>query len=423
MKKPTVITAVDIGTTKICAIIAQMRAPGELEVKGIGIAESCGLDKGIVKDIHRTSESIKQAIEEAEKMAEQKAENIYAGIAGEHITSRNATGRISISESSGKEPAEVQQEHIEAVINDAKRTVKIQQGNENLQIIHGIPQFFDIDNQKGIINPINMSGFHLTAHVHVVLADMNAIRNILKCLQMAGYEEREVVLEPIASSMAVLNEDEKDLGCILLDIGGGTTDIVVLYNGSVRFSTVKPMGGSNVTHDLAIGLRTPPASAEEIKITHGSALASAIDEEALIEIPGIGGRQSSSKKQHFVAEIIESRMREIFELAYTAVFNNYNKSLMTAGVVITGGASLLANTEQLAGEVFNVPVKVGYPDLGRLTGPTSRLKSPMFATSVGLLYYALEQLPQQDFTAPRKNTQQGLSKKLRKWFGSLSDFV
>ena len=422
MKKPTVVTAVDIGTTKICAIIAVVRAPGELEVKGVGIAESHGLDKGIVKDIHRASDSIKRAIEEAERMAEHKAENIYAGIAGEHIKSRNATGRISISEGSGQEAAEVQQEHIEAVINDAKRTVKIQQGHENLQIIHGIPQFFDIDNQKGIINPINMSGFHLTAHVHVVLADMNAIRNILKCLQMAGYQEREVVLEPIASAMAVLNEDEKNLGCILLDIGGGTTDIAVFYHGSVRFSTVKPMGGANITHDLSIGLRTPPASAEEIKIGHGSAVAEGIDAEATIDIPGIGGRDGGSKKQRFVAEIIESRMREIFELAYSSVFNNYNKALMTAGVVITGGSALLQDTEQLAAEVFNLPVKVGWPDLAGLTGPTSRLRSPMFATSVGLLYYAMQQLPQ-DQQMPRKAPRESTMTKLKKWFSGFSEFV
>ncbi|MCD4830162.1 MAG: cell division protein FtsA [Candidatus Cloacimonetes bacterium] len=422
MKKPTVITAVDIGTTKICAIIAIVRGAGELEVKGIGIAESSGLDKGIVKDIHRTSESIKQAIDKAQKMAEHKAENIYIGIAGEHIKSRNATGRISISESSGKEPAEVQQEHIEAVINDAKRTVKIQQGHENLQIIHGIPQYYDIDNQKGIINPINMSGFHLTAHVHVVLADMNAIRNILKCLQMAGYQERNVVLEPIASAMAVLNEDEKDLGCILLDIGGGTTDIAVFYHGSVRFSTVKPMGGANITHDLAVGLRTPPASAEEIKIGHGSALPQSIDDEATIEIPGIGGRDGSTKKQKFVAEIIESRMREIFELAYSSVFNNYNKTLMTAGIVITGGAALLQDTERLAADVFNLPVKVGYPDLSLLTGPTSRLKSPMYATSIGLLYYALGELPQ-NLQVQSKTPRESTMTKMKKWFSGFSDFV
>ncbi len=404
MKVPTSITALDIGTTKICAIIAVPRGKGELEVKGIGISESNGLEKGIVKDIQRTADSIKQAIEEAERAADMKAGTIYAGIAGEHIKSRNAIGRISVSDSSGKDPTEINEEHIQAVINDAKRTVKIQQGHENLEIIHGIPQYYDIDNQNGIMNPISMSGFHLTAHVHVVLADMNAIRNVLKCIELAGYEADDIVLEPLASAMAVLNRDEKDLGCILLDIGGGTSDIAVFYKGSIRFSTVKPIGGENVTQDLAIGLRTPLKSAEDIKINYGDALSNTVDEEAMVDIQGIGGRSGTTKKLKFISEIVESRMREILELSYRTVFNSYNENLMTAGVVITGGAALLKNMEQLALEIFNVPVKIGYPDLARLSGPTARLESPMFSTSVGLLYYAASLMPQDKAYTTRKVT-------------------
>ncbi len=428
MKNAPVITAIDIGTTKICAIIAELTDDNKLEVKGIGESKSRGLEKGIVKDIGRASESIKRALEMAEKMADLDAVNLFAGIAGEHIKSRNSIGRISISDNTGSEPSEIDQSHIESVINDAKRGVKIQQGNENLEIIHGIPQYFDIDAQKGVMNPMNMSGFHLTAHVHVVLADMSAIRNILRCVEIAGYDEPEIVLEPIASAKAVLNEDEINLGCIFLDIGGGTTDIAVFYKGSIRFSTVKPLGGMNITNDLSIGLRTPPNSAEKIKISKGSVIYKDIEESETVQVEGIGGRSSNVKKLRFISEIIESRMREILDISYETVFTNYNQDMMTAGLILTGGSSLLTNTEILATEIYNMPVKIGLPNLARLSGPTSRLSSPIYSTSVGLLYYALDVLPNKNFlsTSKRNTNKDSINEKiintLKHWFHTLSEF-
>ena len=425
MKKYPVITALDIGTTKICAIIAAVNPDNILEVKGVGISESNGLEKGIVKDINKTSESIRLAIQAAENKADLKAENIFAGIAGEHIKSRNAIGRISISDPSGKDPLEISEDHINAVINDAKRTVKIQQGHENLEIIHGIPQYYDIDNQRGIINPINMSGYHLTAHVHIVLADLNAIRNITKCIELAGYQPLDVVLEPIASAQAVLNEDELNLGCILIDIGGGTTDIAVFYKGSIRFSTVKPIGGTNVSQDLSIGLRTPPKSAEKLKIRVGNAVPASVPEEETIEIEGIGGREPGFKKLKFISEIIESRMREILEISYRSVFANYNQELMTAGLILTGGASLLKNSDKLAGEVFNMPVKTGIPMVHKLKGPVSQLESPKFATSVGLLFYGLESIPKSKILSTHKvhSFNDRIIRTIKKWFNSFKDFI
>ncbi len=425
MKKYPVITALDIGTTKICAIIAAVNPDNVLEVKGVGISESNGLEKGIVKDINKTSESIRLAIQAAENKADLKAENIFAGIAGEHIKSRNAIGRISISDPSGKDPLEISEDHINAVINDAKRTVKIQQGHENLEIIHGIPQYYDIDNQRGIINPINMSGYHLTAHVHIVLADLNAIRNITKCIELAGFQPLDVVLEPIASAQAVLNEDELNLGCILIDIGGGTTDIAVFYKGSIRFSTVKPIGGTNVTQDLSIGLRTPPKSAEKLKVKVGNAVPATVPDEDTIEIEGIGGREPGFKKLKFISEIVESRMREILEISYRSVFANYNQELMTAGLILTGGASLLQNSDKLAGEVFNMPVKIGIPMVHKLKGPVSQLESPKFATSVGLLFYGLESIPKSKILSTHKvhSFNDRIIRTIKKWFNSFKDFI
>ncbi len=428
--KQTIITALDIGTTKICAIIAVFNEDNKLEIKGIGTTDSNGLEKGIVKDINATAESIKKALKQAEEASELPAENIYAGIAGEHIKSKNAIGRISVTGANGNEPGEITQTHIDQVINDAKNSIKIMPGNENLEIIHGIPQFFDIDNQDGITNPLNMNGFQLTAHVHIVLADVAAMRNILKCIEVAGYHTANIILEPLASSKAVLNEDEKKLGVLLIDIGGGTSDIVLYYKGSIRFSQVKPIGGDSITSDLAIGLRTTHKYAENIKIQLGNALPESIEEDEEFTVDGIGGRPPTNNKIKTVANIIEPRMREILELCYkTAISNFSNLEILTAGVVLTGGASLLRNVTFLTSEIFNMPVKVGYPDVSKLNGATSRLENPKYATSVGLLYYALEMIDTGASTPKSRKTKSGsgvntknLIEKIKKFF-NFSDFI
>ena len=390
MKIGQIVTAIDIGTTKICVIIAQLNEENKLEVKGIGTSKSDGMVNGIVVDIMKASKSMGDAIKEAEDMATFKAKNVYVGIAGEHIKSQNTLGRISLT--SGAHPCDIDQQHVENVLSNSKNNVKIQQGNERLEIIHAIPQYFTIDDQDGIMNPVNMSGFNLSAHVHIVMADINALRNINKCIEIAGYKVENSYLEPIASSHAVLDDVEKGLGSIIIDIGGGTTDIAVFYKDSIRFSAVLPIGGMNITHDLSVGLHTSPQNAEKLKIELGTSLSVQIPNDELIEIEGIGGRESKKKKLKYMTEIIEARMREIFEGAYKILNEHHDLNLITAGLVLTGGASLLRNSSALAEQIFNMPTKIGYPFLDELAGPTERLENPKYATSVGILYYVYDEL-------------------------------
>jgi cell division protein FtsA len=387
MKSGQIFTAIDIGTTKICTIIAMINEEDKLEVKGIGKSRTRGMENGRVIDMQLATISIKEAINAAEEKAERKAKNIYVGIAGEHIRSFNALGRISIAD----EGAEITPEHVSMVIKDAKTNIKRKPGGNKLEIIHAIPQYFDVDGQKGIMNPINMNGYNLSAFVHVVMADIHSMENIKKCVEMNHYKVKEIFLEPIASAYAVLNEVEKKLGSILIDIGGGTTDIAVFYKGSIRFSAVLPLGGEKITQDLSIGLKTSPQIAEQIKIEYGNALVANKNSKEQIEIEGIGGRPNRKKSLYYISSIIEARMREIFEQAYNLLNDNNNLSLISAGLTISGGASQLKNCAILAEKVFNQSTKIGYPDLSRLAGPTESLNSPMYATTVGILYHAYDQ--------------------------------
>ena len=389
MRGKQTITALDIGTTKICVLIAVTTDEDKYEVKGIGISKSEGISNGQVTDIMKTAKSIQKALKEAEEMAGTKPKNIYVGIAGDHIKSQNTMGRISLT--SGTDACEITSEHVENVLSNSKNNVKLQPGNDRLEIIHAIPQYFDIDEMKGIMNPLRMSGFNLTAHVHIVMADKTALTNIRKCVEICGHKVNDIFLEPIASSYSVLNEVEKNLGSILIDIGGGTTDIAVFYKDSIRFSAVLPIGGTNITQDLAIGLHTSPFNAEELKISLGNAIAQQLPDDKYVEISGISGRESKKKKLRYISEIIEARMREILETAYRLLNDEYNLAMITAGLTMTGGASLLKNSEHLAREIFNMSAKIGYPDLSLLSGATDRLESPKFATAVGILYQAFQE--------------------------------
>jgi len=402
MKIGQTITAIDIGTTKICVIIAKLIEDAKLEVMGISVKPSNGLDKGVVVDMLKASKSIQDAVQEAEVMADIPARNLYVGIAGDHIKSQNTLGRISLT--TGSDPCEITQDHVENVLTNSKNNVKIQQGNERLDIIHAIPQYYEIDGQDGILNPVNMSGFNLSAYVHIVMADVNTLNNISRCIGIAGYKVNDILLEPLASSLAVLNEVEKTLGSILIDIGGGTTDIAVFYKGSIRFSGVIPLGGTNITHDLSIGLHTSPSNAESIKINMGNSLAAVISEDSIIEIEGIGGRDSKKKKLRYVVDIIEARMREILEGTYRILNEHHELKLITAGLTITGGASLLRNSDALAEEIFNMSTKIGYPDLTRLAGPVDRLNNPKFATTVGILYHVLDMYQNEDIKLQQMKT-------------------
>ncbi len=421
MKVGQTITAIDVGTTKICVIIAQYNEENKLEVKGIGTSISVGLKKGIVVDIMKASASMHNAIKEAETMAGLKARNIFVGIAGEHIKSQNTLGRISLT--SGSDPVEISQQHIEDVITNSKNNIKIQQGNDRLEIIHAIPQYFKIDEQQGIMNPLSMSGFNLSVYVHIVMADINAMRNIKKCIEIAGYKVEDIYLEPIASSNAVLNEVEKQLGSIIIDIGGGTTDIVVFFKDSIRFSAVLPVGGTNITQDLAVGLHTSPQNAEDIKINKGESLANTVPEDLLIEIEGIGGREAKKRKLRYITEIIEARMREIFETAYKLLNEQYDLKKLTAGITLTGGASLLKKSEDLAEEIFNMSAKVGYPNLSRLAGPTEQLQNPKFATSVGILYQAFDEIENKHVKIKNFRSSDPITDFFKKLLANFKDYI
>ncbi len=421
MRSEQIITAIDIGTTKICVIIAVLDDEKKLEIKGIGTGKSEGLVNGIVVDISKASKSISDAIYEAELMSEIKAKNIYVGIAGEHMKSQNTLGRISLT--TGSEPCEITQEHVDNVITNSKNNIKIQQGNERLDIIHAIPQYYDIDGQDGIMNPVNMSGFNLSAYVHIVMADINTIRNITKCVELSGYKVEDIFLEPIASSYSVLNEVEKTLGSVLIDIGGGTTDLAVFYKESIRFSAVISLGGTNITQDLAIGLQTSPQNAEDLKINYGNSIASSVPDEENIKIEGIAGRESKTRKLRYVSEIIEARMREILEDAYK-ILNEHNElKMITAGLTITGGASLLKNSEILAEDIFNMSTKIGYPDLSRLSGPTERLQNPKYATSVGILYQAQNLVLEKDNKIQQLKTSDPFTSFFKKIIANLKEYL
>ncbi len=421
MKQTNIITALDIGTTKICAIIAVLNDDRSLEVKGVGSSKSDGLVNSLVIDIMKASSAIRSALNQAEEMAECKAQNIYVGIAGDYIKSQNTLGRISLS--TGNEATEVTPEHLSNVISNARNNVKIQQGNERMEVIHAIPQFFDIDGQDGIMNPLNMTGFNLTAYVHVVMADMNIMKNIIKCIEICSYTVQDIILEPIASSFAVLNEVEKDLGSILIDIGGGTTDIAVFFKNSIRFSAVIPLGGTNITNDIAIGLHTSPANAEKIKIEKGNTISKDIPKDLTIKIEGIAGRDAKQKRLRYISEIIEARMREIMEDAYKILNENHELKLITAGLTITGGASLLRNCDRLAEGVFNMSTKIGYPQLDRLSGPTDRLQSPKFATAVGILYYVQNEMIEKNVKLQAYKTTDGFARFWQSIVKFFKDFV
>jgi cell division protein FtsA len=394
MKAGQIITAVDIGTTKICVIISQLNEEQKLEIKGVGFSKSEGLRNGIVIDMVKASNSMFSAIKQAEAMTGKKAQNLFLGIAGDHISSHNAIGSISLA--SSNHPVEITQQHIEDVISNAKNSIQQFATSERKEIIHAIPQYFKVDEQTDIKNPLRMSGFNLSVKVHVVLADSNAKKNIIKCLDLIGYRVEDLYLEPIASSNAVLNSVEKQLGSVLIDIGGGTTDIVVFFKDSIRFSAVIPLGGMNITQDLAVGLQTSPQKAEEIKVSKCSTVQENSETENFIEIEGIGGRPSKRKRLSYVNEIISARMNEILENAFKLITEKYDLTPLTAGITLTGGASLLNQTADIAEQFFNLSAKIGYPDLSRLAGPTEELNSPKYATSVGILYQAYEELIQKN---------------------------
>lgn len=373
-RQSNLVVGLDIGTTKICVIVGEM-AEGGIDIVGIGTHPSKGLRKGVVVNIDSTVNSIQKALEEAELMAGCQITRVFAGIAGGHIKGFNSHGVIAIKE------GEVTQQDIRRVI-DAAKAVAIPMDRE---VIHVIPQEFIVDDQDGIMDPLGMSGVRLEAKVHIVTGAVTSAQNIIRSANRAGLDVVDIALQQLASSEATLASDEKELGVALVDIGGGTTDIAVFHGGSLKHTAVLAVGGNHITSDIAVGLRTPMVEAEKIKRRYGCALTSRIQKDETIEVPSVGGRKPRVLSRQVLGEIIEPRVQEIFELVQGELAEAGYDSLITSGVVLTGGAVIMDGMTELAEQVFNVPVRRGIPrGIGGLVDVVS---SPMYATGVGLVMY------------------------------------
>ena len=405
-----IITGLDIGTTKICVIVAELTENG-IEIIGCGTSPSRGLKKGVVVNIDVTVESIKKAIEEAEAMAGVSLDSAFVGIAGGHIKGINSRGVIAVS---GKNQ-EVTQADVNRVIEAAKAITL----PADRRVIHVIPQEFIIDDQGGVKEPLGMSGHRIEAEIHIVTGAIASAENIVKCATRAGLEVRDIVLQPLASSEATLTGDEKELGVILVDIGGGTSDIAVFVNGSIRHTAVLPLGGDHLTHDIAIGLRTPPKSAEEIKRQYGCALASLVGSEEVVEVPSVGGRRPRLLSRQMLCEIMQPRMDEIFTHVALDVRRAGFMRQVAAGVVVTGGSSLMEGVPELAEQLFDLPVRLGMPT--GVGGLKEVVSSPMYSTGVGLVLYGADHRDQRSFgTHSERTLVDKVIKRMVQWF---SDFL
>jgi cell division protein FtsA len=369
------IVGLDIGTSKIVTIVGEVTAQGTVKVVGVGSHPSRGIKKGVVVNIESTVQSIQRAIEEAELMAGCQIHSVYAGIAGSHIRSMNSHGIVAIKD------REVVQMDIERVL-DAAKAVAIP---ADQRILHVLPQEYVIDLQEGIKEPIGMAGVRLEAKVHMVSCALNAAQNIEKCVQRCGLQIDDIILEQLASSYAVLTDDEKELGVCMVDIGGGTTDIAIFTEGAIRHTAVIPIAGDQVTNDIAMALRTPTQHAEEIKIKYACALTQLAGVDELIKVPSVGERAPRNLSRQALAEVVEPRYEELFTLIQAELRRSGFEDMIAAGIVLTGGTSMMEGVVELAEEIFHVPVRLAKPN--GVEGLTDVVANPIYATSVGLLIY------------------------------------
>jgi len=409
MNEDNIFVGLDIGTTKIATVVARLDEHNILSIVGVGTHPSDGLRRGVVINIDKTVESIKKSIEQAELMAGYKIETVFAGIAGDHIRSINSKGVIAVG---GKDKV-ISQSDVDRVV-DAAKAIALPMDRE---IVHILTQEFIVDDQDGIKNPIGMAGTRLECEVHIVTASSASIQNIVNCVQKAGYEVDEIVLEPYASSLAVLDNDELDLGVAIMDIGGGTTDLAIFFDGSIRFTAVIGLGGQHVTADLSHGLRTPMEQAEEIKKKYGFAMQSMIEEDEIIRVPGIHGRAPREISRGVLSAIIQPRMEEIFSLSLNELERSGMYDSLGAGVVLTGGASLLPGSVELAEKTLGLPVKVGLPVVKG--GLAETVNSPMFATGVGLIQYALSRTSDDKTSEKGKSSFEKFVHRIKEYFEDL----
>ena len=395
------IVGLDIGTSKVVAMVGEVATDGSIKIVGLGSHPSRGLKKGVVINIESTVQSIQRAVEEAELMAGCQIHSVYAGIAGSHIRSLNSHGIVAIRD------REVYAHDIERVI-DAAQAVAIP---ADQKILHVLPQEYIIDSQEGIKEPLGMSGVRLEAKVHVVTCAVNAAQNIEKCIRRCGLEVEEIILEQLASSYAVLTDDERELGVCLVDIGGGTTDIAVFTEGAIRHTGVIPIAGDQVTNDIAMALRTPTQYAEEIKIRYACALAQLAGADETIKVPGVGERGARDLSRQALAEVVEPRYDELFTLVQSELARSGYGDMLAGGIVLTGGTSKMEGAVELAEEIFHMPVRIGSP--AGLQGMADIVKNPIYSTAVGLLLFGARQYAAS--VGAREGPGQGLMKKMKQW--------
>ncbi|KAA0217152.1 MAG: cell division protein FtsA [Lautropia sp.] len=398
------IVGLDIGTSKIVAIVAEMRPDGHYEIVGLGQHDSRGLKKGVVVNIESTVASIQRALEEAELMADCKIRTVYAGIAGSHIRSFNSSGMVAIKDK------EVTEADMARVIETAK-AVSIP---TDQQIVHVLPQEFIIDGQEDIREPIGMSGVRLEVKVHIVTGAVSAAQNIVKCVRRCGLEVNDLILQPLASSMSILTQDEKELGVALVDVGGGTTDIAIFTGGAIRHTAVIPIAGDQITNDIAMALRTPTPEADEIKLRYGIAKQVLADPNEKIDVPGLGDRAPRTLSRQALAAVIEPRIEELFSLVHQVVRESGYEELLSSGVVLTGGTSLLPGMVELAEDIFLKPVRIGMP--GYTGGLADVVRSPRYSTAVGLLEEARLQRLRGRKVAEQSGSFKETLRRMREWF-------
>jgi len=398
------IVGLDIGTSKVVAIVGEIMPEDKLEVIGIGSHPSKGLKKGVVVNIESTVHSIQRAVEEAELMAGCQIHSVFAGIAGSHIRSLNSHGIVAIRDK------EVTPNDVERVI-DAARAVAIP---ADQKILHILPQEFLIDNQDGIREPVGMSGVRLEAKVHMVTGAVSAAQNIIKCVRRCGLEVDDIILEQLASSYSVLTDDEKDLGICLVDIGGGTTDIAVFTEGSIRHTAVIPIAGDQVTNDIAVALRTPTQNAEDIKIKYACALTQLASAEESIEVPSVGDRPPRKLARHTLAEVVEPRYEELLGLIQAELRRSGFEDRVAAGIVLTGGSAKIEGLVELAEEVFHMPVRLGVPQY--VTGLVDVVRNPIYSTGVGLLLFGHQNRDQRSLEGGLGKGLRGVWDRMKGWF-------
>jgi cell division protein FtsA len=398
------IVGLDIGTSKIVAIVAEVNADGALNIVGLGTQPSRGLKRGVVVNIEATMASIQRVLEEAELMADCRIAEVYTGVAGSHIRSLNSSGMVAIKEK------EVTQADIDRVIETAKA---IAIPNDQ-QILHILPQEFIIDGQEDVREPLGMSGVRLEVKVHIVTGAVSAVENIVKCVRRCGLDVKDVILQPLASARAVLNDDEKDLGVCLMDIGGGTTDIAVFSGGAIRHTAVIPIAGDQITNDIAMTLRTPTKEAEELKVRHGCALRQLANANDFVEVPGVGERGPRKLSRQMLAEVIEPRVEELYTLVQAELRRSGFEELLSSGIVLTGGTSLLAGMVELGEEVFHLPCRVGVPVY--VGGLADVVKSPRYATAVGLLLEGRDHWLHDENARQQVKGIGGAAERMRQWF-------